>query len=75
MVSARQDNPLNTCGGDAMATIERRLRDLVSIGPAMLKDFDLLGIRSVAQTGAAEAREPLREAVQSDGQESGRLRP
>ena len=32
-----------------MATIERRLRDLVSIGPAMLKDFDLLGIRSVAQ--------------------------
>ena len=36
-------------GGDAMATNERRLADLVSIGPAMLKDFDLLGIRSVAQ--------------------------
>ena len=32
-----------------MATSERRLRDLVSIGPAMLKDFELLGIRSVAQ--------------------------
>jgi nucleotidyltransferase/DNA polymerase involved in DNA repair len=32
-----------------MASDERRLRDLVSIGPAMLKDFDLLGIRSVAQ--------------------------
>ena len=32
-----------------MATIKRRLRDLVSIGPAMLKDFELLGIRSVAQ--------------------------
>jgi hypothetical protein len=32
-----------------MTTMERRLRDLVSIGPAMLKDFDLLGIRSVAQ--------------------------
>jgi len=28
---------------------ERRLEDLVSIGPAMLRDFDLLGIRSVAQ--------------------------
>jgi nucleotidyltransferase/DNA polymerase involved in DNA repair len=32
-----------------MATSERRLGDLVSIGPAMLKDFELLGIRSVAQ--------------------------
>jgi nucleotidyltransferase/DNA polymerase involved in DNA repair len=27
----------------------RQLRDLVSIGPAMLKDFELLGISSVAQ--------------------------
>jgi len=32
-----------------MATSERRLEDLVSIGPAMLRDFELLGIRSVAQ--------------------------
>jgi nucleotidyltransferase/DNA polymerase involved in DNA repair len=28
---------------------ERHLGDLVSIGPAMLRDFDLLGIRSVKQ--------------------------
>ncbi|HEV2177215.1 MAG TPA: helix-hairpin-helix domain-containing protein [Terriglobia bacterium] len=28
---------------------QRRLRDLVSIGPAMLRDFDRLGIRSVAR--------------------------
>ena len=27
----------------------RRLQDLISIGPAMLRDFDLLGIRSVKQ--------------------------
>jgi hypothetical protein len=27
----------------------RELRDLVSIGPAMLRDFDRLGITSVAQ--------------------------
>jgi hypothetical protein len=27
----------------------RRLGDLISIGPAMLRDFELLGIRSVAQ--------------------------
>ena len=29
--------------------IRRRLADLVSVGPAMLHDFDLLGIRSVEQ--------------------------
>src|SRR5579859_1347169 len=28
---------------------ERQLKDLISIGPAMLRDFELLGIRSVAQ--------------------------
>ena len=27
----------------------RELRDLVSIGPAMLRDFELLGVRSVPQ--------------------------
>jgi nucleotidyltransferase/DNA polymerase involved in DNA repair len=28
---------------------ERELKDLISIGPAMLRDFELLGIRSVVQ--------------------------
>ena len=28
---------------------ERGLKDLISIGPAMLRDFELLGIRSVGQ--------------------------
>jgi hypothetical protein len=28
---------------------ERKLKDLVSIGPAMLRDFELLGIASVTQ--------------------------
>jgi hypothetical protein len=32
-----------------MPTEERKLQDLVSIGPAMLRDFELLGIASVAQ--------------------------
>jgi hypothetical protein len=32
-----------------MATNPRQLGDLISIGPAMLRDFALLGIRSVAQ--------------------------
>jgi nucleotidyltransferase/DNA polymerase involved in DNA repair len=30
-------------------TRDRPLGDLISIGPAMLRDFELLGIRSVAQ--------------------------
>ena len=32
-----------------MSTEARQLRDLVSVGPAMLEDFELLGIKSVAQ--------------------------
>jgi hypothetical protein len=28
---------------------ERRLQDLTSVGPAMLRDFEILGIRSVDQ--------------------------
>jgi hypothetical protein len=32
-----------------MAPETRELGDLISIGPAMLRDFELLGIRSVAQ--------------------------
>jgi hypothetical protein len=31
-----------------MPTEERKLRDLVSIGPAMLRDFKMLGVSSVA---------------------------
>jgi Pathogenicity locus len=31
-----------------MPTQERRLQDLISVGPAMLRDFELMGIRSVA---------------------------
>ena len=32
-----------------MAKAARQLADLISIGSAMLRDFELLGIRSVAQ--------------------------
>jgi len=34
----------------------RRLRDLISIGPAMLRDFELLRIRSVAQLARQDPR-------------------
>ena len=32
-----------------MSTDSRQLKDLVSVGPALLEDFDLLGVHSVAQ--------------------------
>ena len=37
-----------------MATATRQLGDLISIGPAMLRDFEMLGIRSVAQLAKQE---------------------
>jgi hypothetical protein len=39
-----------------MRTEERRLQDLVSVGPAMLRDFELLGIRSVEQLAWQEPK-------------------
>ena len=32
-----------------MMNEERQLIDLVSVGPAMLRDFELLGVRTVAE--------------------------
>ena len=32
-----------------MPVQERSLQDLISVGPAMLRDFEMLGIRSVKQ--------------------------
>src|SRR4029077_1250124 len=34
----------------------RELKDLISIGPAMLRDFEILGIRSVAQLATQDPR-------------------
>lgn len=34
----------------------RQLRDLISVGPAMLRDFETLGIRSVAQLRRQDPR-------------------
>ncbi len=35
---------------------ERELKDLISIGPAMLRDFEFLGIRSVKQLAEQDAK-------------------
>ena len=39
-----------------MAAETRQLGDLISVGPAMLKDFEMLGIRSVEQLAEQDPR-------------------
>ena len=39
-----------------MKNEKRQLKDLISIGPAMLRDFELLGIRSVRQLAKQDAK-------------------
>jgi len=39
-----------------MASTKRELGDLISIGPAMLRDFKLLGIRTVEKLARQEPR-------------------
>jgi Pathogenicity locus len=39
-----------------MLSKSRSLRDLISVGPAMLRDFELLGIRSVSQLAKQDPR-------------------
>ena len=39
-----------------MRSENRKLKDLISIGPAMLRDFELLGIRSVAHLAKQDPR-------------------
>lgn len=50
----------------------RKLRDLISVGPAMLRDFELLGIRSVAQLARSNPREMYRPLCELTG-ETGHL--
>lgn len=39
-----------------MAIPQRRLQDLISVGPAMLRDFNRLGINTVAQLARRNPR-------------------
>jgi hypothetical protein len=51
-----------------MQTEERCLRDLVSIGPAMLRDLELLRIRSVAQLARKNPQRMYRDLCRLTGQ-------
>lgn len=50
-----------------MATA-RRLGDLISVGPAMLRDFDMLGIHSVAQLAKQEPQKMYERLNRATGQ-------
>jgi hypothetical protein len=47
---------------------ERRLRDLVSVGPAMLRGFDLLGVRNVGQLARQEPAKLYEKLCRVTGQ-------
>jgi len=46
----------------------RRLQDLISIGPAMVRDFEMLGIRSVAQLSRHDPRKLYERLCRKTGQ-------
>jgi len=47
---------------------QRQLHDLISIGPAMLRDFDLLGIRSVTQLAKQDPKKMYTRLQRLTGQ-------
>ena len=51
-----------------MAKATRQLGELISVGPAMLRDFAMLGIRSVAQLARQEPRKMYERLGRKTGQ-------
>lgn len=51
-----------------MATATRQLADLISIGPAMLRDFEMLGIRTVAQLAKQDPQRMYARLSRATGQ-------
>jgi hypothetical protein len=53
---------------ETMQRPQRRLQDLISVGPAMIRDFDRIGIRSVAQLARANPRRLYERLCRVTGQ-------
>jgi hypothetical protein len=51
-----------------MQNQERRLRDLISVGPAMLRDFELLGVRTMEQLGRQDPKRLYHKLCRITGQ-------
>ena len=51
-----------------MAAQQRNLQDLISVGPAMVRDFGLLGVRSVAALARRNPEKLYEKLCQVTGQ-------
>jgi len=51
-----------------MATTTRQLADLISVGPAMLRDFEMLGIRIVSQLAKQKPKRMYERLSRATGQ-------
>ena len=51
-----------------MATQERRLQDLISVGPAIVRDFQILGVRSVSALARRNPEKLYEKLCQLTGQ-------
>lgn len=51
-----------------MSAERRELADLISVGPAILRDFELLGVRTVAQLARQNPRQLYQRLERSTGQ-------
>lgn len=51
-----------------MGTMKRELGDLISIGPAMLRDFEMLGVLSVAQLAKQDPKKMYEQLGRMVGQ-------
>jgi len=49
-------------------TKPRRLQDLISVGPAILRDFEMLGIQTVEQLGRQDPQRLYRKLCRTTGQ-------
>jgi hypothetical protein len=47
---------------------QRRLQDLISVGPAMLRDFEMLRIRSISQLAQQDPRKMYEKLCRLTGQ-------
>jgi hypothetical protein len=52
-----------------MKKTERALCDLISVGPAMLRDFELLHVRSVAELARQDPRRMYRKLCRITGEQ------
>jgi hypothetical protein len=51
-----------------MPTQQRRIKDLVSVGPAMVRDFEMLGIRSVTELARRNPEKLYEKLCEVSGQ-------